>query len=174
MIFFTEEFEFSTKGKYAQLDPTVDVLNPLIVMRIFDRIAAEDIPYLLMGLDINAANPKDLILTRIPVPPICIRPSVVSEIKAGTTEDDITMKLTEICFLNEVLSNHRESGGKIEMILEDWDFIQMQCALVINSEMSGLPVQMGKKKTGRGFVQRLKGKQVPVSMVKISVQSNFH
>ncbi len=70
------------------------------------------------------------------------------------------MKISEICFLNEVLTKHRECGGKIEMILEDWDFIQMQCALVINSEMSGMPVQLGKKKTGRGFVQRLKGKQV--------------
>lgn len=75
------------------------------------------------------------------------------------TEDDITMKLSEICFLNEVLTKHRESGAKVEMIAEDWDFIQTQCAQVINSEMSGMPV-MGKKKSGRGFVQRLKGKQV--------------
>jgi DNA-directed RNA polymerase III subunit RPC1 len=135
-------------------------LNPLIVLGIFERIPSPDIPFLLMGLDEISGVPKDLILYRIPVPPICIRPSVVSEIKAGTTEDDITMKISEICFLNEVLAKHRESGGKIEMILEDWEFIQMQCALVINSEMSGLPVQMGgKKKSGRGFVQRLKGKQ---------------
>jgi len=76
------------------------------------------------------------------------------------TEDDITMKISEICFLNEVLIKHRESGGKIEMILEDWDFIQMQCALVINSELSLPTQQMVKKKSGRGFVQRLKGKQV--------------
>ena len=30
------------------------------------------------------ASPVHLILTRIFVPPVCIRPSVVSEIKAGT------------------------------------------------------------------------------------------
>lgn len=70
------------------------------------------------------------------------------------------MKLSEICFLNEVLTKHRESGAKVEMIAEDWEFIQTQCALVVNSEMSGVPASMGKKKTGRGFVQRLKGKQV--------------
>jgi DNA-directed RNA polymerase III subunit RPC1 len=71
------------------------------------------------------------------------------------------MKISEICFLNEVLEKHRDSGGKIEMIAEDWEFIQTQCALVINSEMSGVPAQhMGKKKSGRGFIQRLKGKQV--------------
>ena len=29
-------------------------------------------------------HPKDLILTRILVPPLCIRPSVSSDFKAGT------------------------------------------------------------------------------------------
>lgn len=107
----------------------MDILNPLVALGIFERIDVSDIAFLMMGVGNNAATPKDLILSRIPVPPICIRPSVVSEIKAGTTEDDITMKISEICFLNEVLTKHRESGGKIEMILEDWEFIQMQCAL---------------------------------------------
>ena len=78
-----------------------------------------------------------------------------------STEDDSTMKIREICFLNEVLEKHREAGGKGGMIAEDWELIQTQCALVINSEMSGIPAQhIGKKKTGRGFIQRLKGKQV--------------
>ncbi|CAL8106654.1 unnamed protein product [Orchesella dallaii] len=155
-----QEFEKATVGKFSQLDPTIDVLTPLVVKSLFERISMSDASLLLMGSDSGSGAPADLILTRIPVPPICIRPSVVSELKAGTTEDDITMKLSEICFLNEVLTKHRESGAKVEMIAEDWDFIQMQCALVINSEMSGLPAQhMGKKKTGRGFVQRLKGKQ---------------
>lgn len=98
-------------------------------MGIFERISNSDVPFLMMGVSDNAASPKDLVLTRIPVPPTCIRPSVISEIKAGTTEDDITMKLTEICFLNEVLTNHRESGAPVDRILEDWEFIQMQCAL---------------------------------------------
>jgi len=71
------------------------------------------------------------------------------------------MKLSEICFLNEVIEKHQESGAKVEMIAEDWDFIQSQCALVVNSEVSGLPsIQVGKKKSGRGIIQRLKGKQV--------------
>lgn len=75
------------------------------------------------------------------------------------------MKLSEICFLNEVIEKHRESGAKVEMIAEDWDFIQTQCALVVNSEVSGLPsLHVGKKKGGRGFIQRLKGKQVKYIM----------
>lgn len=51
----------------------------------------------------EAGKPADLILTRLLVPPLCIRPSVVSDLKSGTNEDDLTMKLTEIIFLNDVI-----------------------------------------------------------------------
>ncbi|MGH0190551.1 UNVERIFIED_CONTAM: hypothetical protein FKN15_047710 [Acipenser sinensis] len=37
--------------------------------------------------------------------------------------------------------------------------LQLQCALYINSELSGIPLNMAPKKWTRGFVQRLKGKQ---------------
>uniref|UniRef100_A0A8C5QXP4 DNA-directed RNA polymerase subunit n=1 Tax=Leptobrachium leishanense TaxID=445787 RepID=A0A8C5QXP4_9ANUR len=132
-------------------------LNPLVVLNILRRIPAEDIPLLLMNPD--AAKPCDLILTRLLVPPLCIRPSVVSDLKSGTNEDDLTMKLTEIIFLNDVIKKHRMTGAKTQMIMEDWDFLQLQCALYINSELSGIPMNMAPKKWTRGFVQRLKGKQ---------------
>lgn len=51
------------------------------------------------------------------------------------------------------------TGAKTQMIMEDWDFLQLQCALYINSELSGIPLNMAPKKWTRGFVQRLKGKQ---------------
>jgi DNA-directed RNA polymerase III subunit RPC1 len=38
----------------------------------------------LLGMTSPDSNPKDLIRTRIFVPPVCICPSVVSEVKAGT------------------------------------------------------------------------------------------
>ncbi|XP_069719344.1 DNA-directed RNA polymerase III subunit RPC1 isoform X3 [Phaenicophaeus curvirostris] len=132
-------------------------LNPLVVLNLFKRIPAEDIPLLLMNPE--AGKPSDLILTRVLVPPLCIRPSVVSDLKSGTNEDDLTMKLTEIIFLNDVIKKHRISGAKTQMIMEDWDFLQLQCALYINSELSGIPLNMAPKKWTRGFVQRLKGKQ---------------
>uniref|UniRef100_A0AAZ3Q862 DNA-directed RNA polymerase subunit n=1 Tax=Oncorhynchus tshawytscha TaxID=74940 RepID=A0AAZ3Q862_ONCTS len=132
-------------------------LSPLVVLNLFRRIPAEDIPLLLMNPE--AGKPADLILTRLLVPPLCIRPSVISDLKSGTNEDDLTMKLTEIIFLNDVIKKHRMSGAKTQMIMEDWDFLQLQCALYINSELSGIPLNMAPKKWTRGFVQRLKGKQ---------------
>ncbi len=42
----------------------------------------QDLPLLRMSAD--CGRPKDLILTRLLVPPLCIRPSVVSDTQAGT------------------------------------------------------------------------------------------
>ena len=42
---------------------------------------------------------------------------------------------------------------------DDWDFLQLQCALHFNSQLSGIPADKAPKKFSRGFVQRLKGKQ---------------
>ncbi|XP_015775227.1 PREDICTED: DNA-directed RNA polymerase III subunit RPC1-like [Acropora digitifera] len=121
------------------------------------NISGKDCPLLMMKPELG--RPENLIVTRLLVPPVCIRPSVVSELQSGTNEDDITMKLTEIIFLNDVITKHRATGAKIQMIMEDWDFLQLQCALYINSEVSGIPLSMQPKKGTRGFVQRLKGKQ---------------
>ena len=56
------------------------------------------------------------------------------------------------------------TGAKTQMIMEDWDFLQLQVALYINSELSGIPMNMAPKKWTRGFVQRLKGKQGTVTV----------
>ena len=34
-----------------------------------------------------------------------------------SNEDDVTMKLTEIIFLNDVIRKHRSGGAKIQMII---------------------------------------------------------
>ncbi|XP_025987632.1 DNA-directed RNA polymerase III subunit RPC1 isoform X2 [Solenopsis invicta] len=105
----------------------------------------------------NRTSPADLILTRVPVPPICIRPSVLSDLKAGTNEDYLTMKVSEIVIINETI--RRQKGVNINMYMEHWDFLQLHCGLYVNSEISGIPVGLQPKKHGRGIVQRLKGKQ---------------
>jgi DNA-directed RNA polymerase III subunit RPC1 len=90
-------------------------LNPLRVLSLFQSIPDEDIP--LVGMSSENGRPESLILTRILVPPLCVRPSIVSDTQAGTTEDDVTMKLTEIIFLNDVIQKHRTQGAKIQMIM---------------------------------------------------------
>ena len=58
----------------------------------------------------------DMMMTRVAVPPLCIRPSVASDLKSGTNEDDVTMKITEIVFLNDVIVKHRQSGATAKML----------------------------------------------------------
>nr|XP_033798341.1 DNA-directed RNA polymerase III subunit RPC1 isoform X2 [Geotrypetes seraphini] len=158
--YFLQSFETAiehNKEVESLLGKAQENLNPLAVLNLLRRVPAEDVPLLLMNPE--AGKPSDLILTRLLVPPLCIRPSVISDLKSGTNEDDLTMKLTEIIFLNDVIKKHRITGAKTQMIMEDWDFLQLQCALYINSELSGIPLNMAPKKWTRGFVQRLKGKQ---------------
>jgi DNA-directed RNA polymerase III subunit RPC1 len=50
---------------------------------------------------------------------------VVSDLKSGTNEDDVTMKITEIVFLNDVIVKHRQSGATVKM-LQVW-FGQKEC-----------------------------------------------
>jgi len=135
----------------------IKTLNPLEVLHLFERIPDADVQYLLMNP--THGHPKDMILTRIPVPPVCIRPSVVSDFKSGSNEDDLTMKLTEIIYVNNAIKVHKATGSKSQTINQDWDFLQLHCALYINSELSGIPLNMQPKKSFQGLVQRLKGKQ---------------
>jgi DNA-directed RNA polymerase III subunit RPC1 len=69
------------------------------------------------------------------------------------------MKQSEIILINDIIAKHMNTGGKIELIQEDWEYLQLHCALYFNSEVSGVPLNMMPKKATRGIVQRLKGKQ---------------
>lgn len=60
----------------------IQEMNPLQVLSLFRRIPKQDIA--LLGMTSADACPTNLIVQRIFVPPVCIRPSVVSEVKAGT------------------------------------------------------------------------------------------
>lgn len=57
-------------------------LNPVDVLHLFKNIPKCDVP--LLGMTANESDPANLLVTRVYVPPACIRPSVVSEIKSGT------------------------------------------------------------------------------------------
>ncbi|XP_044766924.1 DNA-directed RNA polymerase III subunit RPC1 [Coccinella septempunctata] len=140
------------------VDSLTENLTPIDVLALFKRIPEQDV--WLLAMKFERSKPEDLILTRMLVPPIAIRPSVISELKAGTNEDDLSVKQSEILFINDCIRKHKLSGASVNMFLEGWDFLQLQTALYFNSELSGVPLaMMPSKKPGRGLVQRLKGKQ---------------
>jgi DNA-directed RNA polymerase III subunit RPC1 len=133
----------------------INILNPLEVFGLLKRIPDEDVQYILMNPE--HGHPKDMILTRVPVPPVCIRPAISS--KSGTIEDDLTRKLREIVNLNELVTMKLINGESCSSLMETFDDLQLQCALYINGELPGIPPNLQPKTPSRGLVQRLKGKE---------------
>ena len=43
---------------------------------------------------------------------------------------------------NNIIRNAIEKGSKIDLLMEQWDFLQSQCACFINSDLPGLPSQL--------------------------------
>ncbi|KAI0314971.1 beta and beta-prime subunits of DNA dependent RNA-polymerase [Amylostereum chailletii] len=129
-------------------------LNPLKVLDLFKRISDEDCE--LLGLRPEYNRPEQYIWQYISVPPVCIRPSVAQD--GASNEDDLTVKLTEIVFTNALIKQGLVKGAPTAQFMEQWEFLQLSVAMYINSELPGVPSQMGQKPI-RGFCQRLKGKQ---------------
>lgn len=130
----------------------------------------------LLGLRPNFGRPEQFIWQYISVPPVAIRPSVAQD--GASNEDDLTVKLTEIVFSNALIKQGLLKGAPTAQFMvrlfyshvfknptnntfvlqEQWEFLQLSVAMYINSELPGVPSQMGQKPI-RGFCQRLKGKQ---------------
>lgn len=131
-----------------------DDLNPLVVLELFKKISTEDTE--LLGLNPMEGRPEMFLWTYLPAPPICIRPSVAQD--NASNEDDITSKLSEIILYAGYLRQSVNNGTPIPIIMEQWEFLQLQVGMYVNSDVPGLN-QPGFGKPIRGFCQRLKGKQ---------------
>ena len=129
-------------------------MNPLRVLNLFKAISPTDCE--LLGLDPAEGRPEMFIWQYLPAPPVCVRPSVVQD--ASSTEDDLTTKLADIVWVSGMIRSALHKGSSIQTIMEQWEYLQTQIALYINSDVPGLQ-QPGFGKSIRGFCQRLKGKQ---------------
>ncbi|EGF76498.1 hypothetical protein BATDEDRAFT_14837 [Batrachochytrium dendrobatidis JAM81] len=160
-----EEDEFRKSFNHAiKLDPTLKAhiskaqedLNPLVIMNLFQAISNDDCE--LMGLNPELSRPEQYIWSALPVPPVCIRPSVGQE--NSSTEDDLTVLASEIVDINTKIRACMLDGTQTPLLMEYWDFLQLQCAMYITSDLPGIPthLQGSLPKIKKGFCQRLKGK----------------
>jgi DNA-directed RNA polymerase III subunit RPC1 len=129
-------------------------LNPLRVLNLFKTISPTDCE--LLGLNPSEGRPEMFLWQYLPAPPICIRPSVAQD--NASTEDDLTTKLAEIVYISGLIRAALQKGVAIPTIMEQWEYLQLQIAMYVNSDVPGLS-QPGFGKPVRGFCQRLKGKQ---------------
>lgn len=57
-------------------------------------------------------------------------------------EDELTMRLSEIVLMNNLIeTKEKKQGATVQQINEAWEFLQLLCALYINSELS-IPFNM--------------------------------
>lgn len=143
-----------SKELSGQLGKAFEDIHPLRCLELFKKIPAEDCE--LLGLKPEFGRPEDYIWQYISVPPSCIRPSVAQE--GATNEDDLTVKLAEIIWANQLINAALMKGQGVQLMMEQWEFLGLSVALYINSETPGIPAAANSKPI-RGFCQRLKGKQ---------------
>ena len=156
-VLFDESFATAKKASHEiekHVKKAMDDLNPLRVLNLFRKISSSDCE--LLGMNPQDGRPEMFIWQYIPAPPVCIRPSVSQDM--ASTEDDITQKLSDIVYISTLIREGLNRGSPTIQIMEQWDFLQLQVALLINSDVPGLQ-QPGFGKSIRGFCQRLKGKQ---------------
>lgn len=119
--FFESTFQTAVKDM-REIAPHVhkaqDDLNPLRVLNLFKNITATDCE--LLGLDPEVGRPEEFIWQYLSVPPVSIRPSVSQE--AATNEDDLTVKLTEIIFTNQLIKTGLAKGVATQalMVSSSW------------------------------------------------------
>ena len=101
-------------------------------------------------MDPSICKPVDMVLTRIPCPPVCMRPSVAvsSTVK---NEDDLTSCIAKMAFLNNEIQASIDRGSPTKDMLENWFKLQWIVALYLNSDTTNLPLMMKKDKPSRGL-----------------------
>lgn len=130
-------------------------LDPLTVLHLFKKVIDGDCP--LLNMNRERGRPEDMLIQTLAVPPACIRPSVTMG-SSGSNEDDLTVKIGDIVYINNYIKAAFDKGASTAIIMENWDFLQQQIAMLINADLPGFPKVGPQAKPIRALSQRLKGK----------------
>lgn len=124
-------------------------------------------------LGVSGGRPEWLILKRILVPPVTIRPSITLE-TGERSEDDLTHKLVDVLRINQRLRNNIDIEAP-EFIIDDlWELLQYHVSTFFYNDLSGVPP--ARHRSGRSLkslVERLKGKEGRFRQNLIGKRANF-
>ena len=129
-----------------------------MILEIFKRISDEEIE--MLGMSCKYARPEWMILTVLPVPPLCVRPSVVMGGSGLRCQDDVTHKICDIIKQNTELRKNEQSGAANHVIEENVKMLQFHVVTVMDNTLPGIPRAM--QKSGRplkSISERLKAKE---------------
>lgn len=127
------------------------------VWEIFKNITDEDCQ--ILGLSSKYSRPDWMIITVIPVPPLSVRPAILTY-GSVKNQDDLTHKLADIIGTNNQLKKHIDTGTAGITRNETLKLLQFHVATYVDNEITGLPQAMHKSgKILKGLKSRLKGKE---------------
>lgn len=133
------------------------VLTAERIHQIFKAISDEEV--LCLGMDPKYSRPDWMMVTVLPVPPLCVRPAVVM-FGSARNQDDLTHKLADIVKINNELMKNEQNGAATHIIAENVKMLQFHVATFVDNEIPGIP--RAQQKSGRplkSIKQRLKAKE---------------
>jgi len=148
----TARWKETNEGQEKEMNVSAE-----LVLEIFKRISDDECR--ILGMDPQHARPDWMIITVMPVPPLCVRPSVVM-FGSARSQDDLTHKLADIIKMNNHLRANEQSGVAPHIINEDVKMLQFHVATLVDNDMPGMP--RAQQKSGRplrSIRARLKGKE---------------
>ncbi|KIW02246.1 uncharacterized protein PV09_06398 [Verruconis gallopava] len=141
-------------------EPDKELATPAHVYERFDKI--DNATWRTLGMNVEFAHPKWMIISNLLVPPPPVRPSVSMD---GTGqgmrgEDDLTYKLGDIIRANANVKRCQEEGSPAHVTREFETLLQYHVATYMDNNIAGQPPAL--QKSGRPLKtirSRLKGKE---------------
>jgi DNA-directed RNA polymerase II subunit RPB1 len=110
----------------------------------------------LVGLSPENARPEHMIITVLPVPPQCVRPTVCMDNNSSKGEDDLTHVLSSIIKHNNALN--KKDLKSISAIEHKRD-LQFYISSYIDSDLAGQKNSQKGSRPIKSLRHRLKGKE---------------
>ena len=141
-------------------EPDKELATPAHVYERFDKV--DNQTWRTLGLNVEFAHPKWMVISNLLVPPPPVRPSVSMD---GTGqgmrgEDDLTYKLGDIIRANANVRRCQEEGSPAHVTKEFETLLQYHVATYMDNNIAGQPPAL--QKSGRPLKtirSRLKGKE---------------
>ena len=140
-----------------------EFLSPRETYIIFRNI--NEIDCYCLGFNPKYYRPEDLILTRLPISPVCTRPTGKIDLYSSSTmEDSLTLKYADIIKANSRIRSKKDKqsfGSDLSSYNEDFHtLLQYHIATLFDNESASLP--KAEFKTGnkpiKSISERIKGK----------------
>ncbi|MDY6770358.1 MAG: DNA-directed RNA polymerase subunit A' [Candidatus Nanohaloarchaea archaeon] len=124
-------------------------------------------------LGVSGGRPEWLVIDKVLVPPVTIRPSITLE-NGQRSEDDLTHKLVDVIRINQRLRNNIEIEAPDFIIDDLWELLQYHVATMFDNDLTGVPP--ARHRSGRSLkslIERLKGKEGRFRQNLIGKRANF-